>query len=434
MVFAYSKSRHVPSDLDRHVGFQNQQKHFESEKRACFGVRMMRRLWILIPLLFWALPLSAQVIGNESLIRLDQGQLSYLSDPEQNLDLTEARQAEAEGLFHPLKSNLGLGFISRQVWVHFRIDRAPDQPADWWLDVIPPFLDSIEFFHLTPSGTVDRRQGGDMMPQSAHEEPHRGTTFKLSLEPGEHQFFVRIQTASSMLAAFDLWQPDAFKRQQLQSNFLISLYFSLIVVVMLSNLLAWLMHGQAIYLIYSAYLLLSAVSRLAFTGLASQFLFPEAPWLANLTGNISFPLSVALGYAIFNHLFELRRYHPFLHRWLKGAMVLTITTAIAAALGHYPEWAPWMLGTSVLTVGALIGPALRVLTRRRLFDLLIAAVFILFLFQANGVLVLLGVLPFRNADTHAIMFVNVSIVLLIHLALMARYKQLERAHARAVEG
>jgi hypothetical protein len=128
------------------------------------------------------------------LISFDQGQLSVLRDPSKQLTLEQARAAHAAGQFRSIPGNLGLGFIPDAVWLHLSVERMAGQSPAGWLEIMPPYLDDMQLFHIRPDGTIDARRGGDRLPQSAKEEDYRGTLFKLALQPGKHELYLRLQT------------------------------------------------------------------------------------------------------------------------------------------------------------------------------------------------------------------------------------------------
>lgn len=119
---------------------------------------------------------------------LDRGELSLLQDPGRQMTLDDVRSAQAQGRFRPLDGNLGLGYIPEAAWLHLdlRVDGA--SPVRRWLEVLPPYLDDIQLFHLDPSGKLDHRVGGDLLPQSAKEEPYRAHLFKLDLAPASTRY------------------------------------------------------------------------------------------------------------------------------------------------------------------------------------------------------------------------------------------------------
>ena len=222
----------------------------------------MDRLRILIACLANLL-LSAALAGQPlsvddvPVIVLDQGQMSVMRDPSGNLTLDDARAAHAQGRFKPLKGNLGAGYVPDAFWLHFSLDRSTSQPEVRWLEVIPPYLDDIQLFHIDAAGNVDRRQGGDFVPQSAKEETYRGTLFKLNLAQGNQGFYLRLKTTSAMTAIVKLWQPDAFIAHLRHSYFAFGAYFSLILTVLLFNAVNWGISGRPIFIAYALYLLSS---------------------------------------------------------------------------------------------------------------------------------------------------------------------------------
>lgn len=167
----------------------------------------MQRLMLGLLALMLSLSVFAQT---PEPLRFEQGQMLFLRDASKQLNLEQARAAHLQGQFKPLAGNLGLGYSPDAVWLHLSI--AQEHPEQRWLEVMPPYLDSIQLFHIRPDGQIDARRSGDRLPQSAKEEPYRGHLFKLDFEPGEHELFIRLQTTSTMTAIFKLWQLRAFEQ------------------------------------------------------------------------------------------------------------------------------------------------------------------------------------------------------------------------------
>ena len=294
----------------------------------------MRPLSLLLLICLCALPLSGRGavpvrLRDALVLVLDQGGVSVLRDPSHDLTFDQARAAAAEGRFRPLPGNLGAGYVPEAFWLHLSLLRQPDDPSLWWLEVMPPFLDHIDLYHLDPAGLVDHRAGGDRLPQGAKEEDYRGTLFKLDLSPGRHEIFLRLQTSSTLVAVLKLWQPAAFARHARVSYFAYGAYFSLILTVLLFNLVNWLVTRRAVFLAYISYLALNGLHWLGITGFLGAYLLPERPQLANLALGVSLALAAALAYVFYALVLELRRYHPVLYRLTQAGILISLATAFA---------------------------------------------------------------------------------------------------------
>lgn len=365
-------------------------------------------------------------------ITFDQGQITVLRDKSRQMTLDQARAAHLQGRFKPIAGNLGLGYIPDAVWLH--VSTAQEHPAARWLEVMPPYLDDIRFFHIRPDGKVDQRLAGDRLPQSAKEENYRGTLFKLELQPGEHEIYLRLQTTSTMAAIVKLWQPDRFERHLRVSYFFYGLYFALILTVLLFNAFNWLIARRRIFLVYVGYLFLNALQWLGINGFVAEFIFPAQPLLANLTLGMSLSLAGAMAFGFFIMVLEIKQHHPVLYRISLVGMVLGIITALATPLGYYGIFAPWFFGLGIISLCGMPWPTRRLWRTGDLWARLLAVAYVTYgVLVSINMLGVLAVLPFSEAVNLAGMASNIAHILLLHFAILLHYRRIETDHAAALE-
>ena len=374
------------------------------------------------------------LLGEVPVRVLDRGELGLLQDPGRRMTLDDVRSAQAQGRFRPLDGNLGLGYIPDAAWLHLdlRVDGA--SPVRRWLEVLPPYLDDIQLFHLDPSGKLDHRVGGDLLPQSAKEEPYRAHLFKLDLVPGQHQIFIRLQTTSTLAAVVKLWQPDAFERQLRSDYFIYGMYFSLIFTVLLFNLFNGLVTRRRIFLVYVGYLALNALQWLAINGFVAEFLFPEQPLLANLTLPLSLTLAAAMAFVFFIMILELRIYHPLIYRINQLGAGVAVLTAVVTPLGFYQTFAPLLFWIGIVAIILAPGPIRRLWSKGELSSRLLATANLIYCVLVSiSMLGVMRVLPFSESIIHAGMASNIFHILFLHFAILLNVLQVEKAHALALQ-
>jgi diguanylate cyclase (GGDEF)-like protein len=379
---------------------------------------------LLLPLLLLAQPLTPDPAP---VIRFDQGQLSVLRDPTQRLSLDQVRAAFAQGQFQPLPGNLGAGYVPDAFWLRFSLDRPPTQAAHWWLEVMPPYLDHIQLFHIDPTGQIDQRQGGDRLPQSAKEEAYRGTLFKLDLSPGSHEFYLRLQTTSTMTAIVKLWLPSAFAAHLRNSYFSFGLYFSLILAVSIFNAVNWMVSRRSIFLLYVVYLLLNALQWLGINGFVAEFLFPAQPLLANLTLGLTLSLAACVAFLFFAVVFELRRYHRTVYAINRLGALMALVTAIGTPFGYYQTLVPGLLLIALLSIFAALWPMQRLWRIGEPWSRLLVCAYIMFSgLMIFNILGSLAILPFSETSLYAGMLSNLFHILLLHFAILLHYRRVEK--------
>ena len=366
------------------------------------------------------------------MVRFDQGQLSVLRDPSKQLTLEQARAAHAAGQFRTLPGNLGFGYVPDAVWLHLTISQ--DQPATRWLEVMPPYLDDIRLFHIAPDELPQERRGGDRLPQSAKEEPYRGHLFKLDLQPGQHDVFIRLQTTSTLTAIVKLWQPRAFEEHLRGSYFGFGLYFSLIFTVLLFNAANWLVSRRAIFLVYVGYLLILMLQWLTTNGLTAEFLLPERPDLVNFGLGLLISLGAAMAWLFFMMILELKQYHPFLYRFSQFGIAISLVTFVATLAGHYQVFMMILMLTGTVSLLTVPWPMWRLWNTGETWARLLALAYFLYAsLILTNILGNLAILPFSEWSFHAGMASNIAHILFLHFAIMLHYRRVEADHAAMLE-
>lgn len=394
-------------------------------------------IFLVLILLAWAgssvvsAPLS---LGEEPVRVLDGGELAVLQDPSRAMSLEDVRQAQADGRFRPIDGNLGLGYIPEAAWLHLDLRVSATSPVTRWLEVVPSYLDDIQLFHLDPSGTLDHRVGGDMLPQSVKEVQYRNTLFKLDLQPGEHQLYIRLQTTSTLAAIVKLWQPDAFEQQQRIDYFSYGLYFSLIFTVLLFNLVNGLVTWRPIFFVYVGYLALNSLQWLSINGFVAEFLFAQQPLLANLTLGLSLSLAAAITFVFYIMILELRIYHPFLYRISQAGVGVALLTALATPLGYYQTFAPLLFWIGIAIIALAPGPIQRLWKTGEWWSRLLALAYAIYcLLVCINLLGVMKILPFSERISHAGMASNIFHILFLHFAILLHFRRVEKAHAQALQ-
>lgn len=402
------------------------------------SARLLRSALIAMLLLFALTPAFGRgqpaLLSAQAVQVFDQGQLSLLRDPRSELTLEQVRSDALQSTFRRLTGNLGEGYAAGAWWLRLTLDNQTGQAHERWMEVMPAFLDDIRVHHVAPDGRVDIRLGGDTRPQSAKEEDYRGHLFKFELEPGVHQFFIRITTTSTVAAIVKLWQPDAFTRDHRRSYFGLGLYFSLILSVMLFNAMSWFVARRTEVIIYVGFLFFNALQWASVYGLTAEFVFPEQPLAANLTLKLAMPLGGALAVYFYILTLELRTHHRFAY-WFSMVGIAGCAIGVVAALtGYYQPYANVLLIMALVSLFSVPWPAYRKWKTGEAASRLTALAYLLFTLLATvNILGTLSASPYSESTLHAGLAANLCHILLLHFALLQRLRQIEVAHAAAVE-
>lgn len=310
------------------------------------GERVVRLAqWLPLLLLLVCGPVLARhgglpplAIGTASEYRLAP-HLRYLEDPQHTVTVAELSGGNAADRLEAAQARHGevnFGYSASAYWLALPLAVAADAPQRWLLEIASPSLDRIEVYQPRGGGGYTVYRAGDLQPFAARPYVHRNFVFPLQLVPGSTQtVYIKVASGGSLTIPATLWQPEALRRHDQQTYALLSVYYGMLLALMLYNLLLFLATRDAVFIAYVAFVASMAVGQCSLNGYGNQFLWPEWPaW-----GNVALPSGMsATGFfgALFTRLFlETRRRAPWLDRIILAMAVAFAASALAPIVTSY---------------------------------------------------------------------------------------------------
>ena len=413
-----------------------QRKHAKSRARRGIAVLLA---WLALAL---ALPATAAPAAPEPLrLEAEQGQwplgthTRYLHDTDGRMTPAQAwRQLDAAG-FEPLPdAGAAFGFQQGAYWFHVPVvNRAGTQPH-WLLVQEYPLSDRLDLYLRYADGRIVHRSGGDHLPFGARSVSYRYPNFMLELPVGERvDVLLRVQSQSSMQVPLTLHTPTAFIEISRDAQFGIGLYYGILIALFVYNLVLWLALRDASYFWYLFHLSAFGLVLMTLNGLGFEYLWPDSPWLADL----SVPLSICLaqiGMQQFARVFlRLRAVWPA-GNWISIAVI-----AFYMALGIASFWLPYRIATPLAAASVFLSiawiltvtlVAFRRGDRSALLFLLAWGMFLL----GTGMFTALafGLLPKSFLTVYGVQIGSALEMLLLSIALSYRYAALRNENERIV--
>ena len=317
-------------------------------------------LALLFAVVCWpaqALVLSPQMGLHESASL--SGHLAALRDTSGVLRIEDVVAPAKAAEFAALPGFLGAGYTADTYWLRFTLQRAAPATDVWLLEVAPPFLNEVTLFVPRVDGGFDTTRLGDLQPYAARPVPHRSFVFPVKLTDEQPvTLYLRVKTASTMLVRVQAWQYTGLLAAAQTDTSLYSIYFGILALGFMSNLVFWFWLRERIYLSYCGYLVMLACVMMATGGFASQWMFSDQPLVANRLVGVCVSLVFLLGTHFFVGVLRLREHFPKINRLFDAVLIFYALCALAAVVGRYGVVAPWlMLVVAVVNIGvALAGP------------------------------------------------------------------------------
>lgn len=289
-------------------------------------------------------------IGREGRYVLSRS-FSYLEDAGGELVLADLLKPEAQARFQPVPQTgpaTNFGLTRSAIWLRVTLRPERDAPADWMLELAYPPLDRLGLYAPDGKGGFSRQVGGDLSPFAERAVVHRNHVMPLRLKPGAAStLYLRVSSGGTVSAPVNLWQPAALWRHDQAEYATISLYFGLLIGLLLYNLLLFFSVRDQAYLIYVAFVACMAVAQAALTGFGAQFLWPGQLWWNSVSPPTGMAATAIFGVLFARSFLSSALRMPRLDRLMQALVAGWLLTLLAALT------LPYVVSSLMVTVLAV---------------------------------------------------------------------------------
>jgi PAS domain S-box-containing protein len=264
---------------------------------------------IILLLLALVLPLSSFAAGSAPVqIGSDDHYslapyFTYVEDTTGRLTADALLQPSAQEQFRPVTGpEVNFGYSRSVFWLKavLREGRATER---MYLEIAYPTLDRVTVFLIASDNSRQILEAGDLQPFSHRPYHHRYLVFPLTVTKGQDAtLLIRVESAGSLTIPATLWREDAFHDESRNGYAANSIYFGILVALIIYNFMLFLSVREKVFLAYVCFVASMAVGQLSQSGIGNEFLWPRfTAW-----GNIAFPVGfAATGFfgALFTRLF-----------------------------------------------------------------------------------------------------------------------------------
>ena len=383
-----------------------------------------------------ARPVPPQVLApGESAVALSP-YIAYRHDAQAGDGATEAFARAKAGEFAPLpKGNPTFGFQDGAYWFYLPVVNRHPEESRWLLVQEYALSDQVDLYLRYPDGRVEHQASGDHQPFANRFIRYRFPNFRLDLPLGRPvELLVRVQSESSMQVPLVLYTPKAFAELMRDAQFSTGLYYGIVLALLFYNLVLWIMLRDPGYFWYLLHTGAFGLVLFTLNGYGFEYFWPGWPWLADA----AVPLSICLalvGMQQFSRTFlELRE------RWPAGNLVSVSLITFFVLLGIASIQLPYNVSTPLASKTVLLGVlwiivAAVVMLRRgyRPARLFLLAWSLFLLGTAMFTLLAFGLIPRNFWTQNGVQVGSALEMLLLSLALGARYAGLRNENIRIVQ-
>ena len=249
--------------------------------------------------------------------------IGIYEDSTQELSITQVSAPEFASEFKQAEAELPYSSQPDQdYWIRFTISGEALTQKDWLLEMGDPRVNYFEVYYLAADGRMiqARKTAGMDLPFSRREYQHKNYAFDLPSDQETLTFFVRFRSFNPTSFLFKVRSHQFFTYYSLYEYFILGLFYGILLIMAVYNLLLFFTFREKFYLYYVLYVLSCILLSFSEDGLGFQFIWQNYPAFNHFVIYYS-PLLFLLSFAVYSISFlEIKRRLPTMY-WFIIAFV-----------------------------------------------------------------------------------------------------------------
>lgn len=247
-------------------------------------------------------------------------ELEYYEDSTRSLGLGEVKNLRfsTNPQFEPKNYNRSSAY-----WVKLRLNIPAGTDEHWMIEFYDQTIDNLRAYTPAPDGSYKLIQFGDQFPFSDKFFRHKNFHVLVDSQlEGVQTWYFRIESHSYVDVRLVIRTVNRFVHYALNEYFLYGIFYGMILMISMYNMLIWFAIREVKYLYYTFYILSVGVFAMCVDGIAYQYLWPNwSEWNQVAHGTALF--AVIFWSIVFSRKFlNVQVRAPKLARLIDGVLIL----------------------------------------------------------------------------------------------------------------
>ncbi len=265
-------------------------------------------------------------------------ELSYFIDTVNTVPFKIISSPEFESRFKQHSSYQNIDFeTNASYWIRLPIKPDPRSHKVWLLEFYDQTIDSLQAFVPQPDGTYRKIKMGDH--RAFQDRSFRHKNFEILLERNTQTFqtyYFKVRSHEFADVRIALRSVDRFVYYALNEYYLYGMFYGMILIITVYNLLVFLAIREIKFIYYICYILSVALYAMSYDGIGFQYLWPTHPEFNDWAVGVSLYLLIFWSLVFTRRFLSARANAPKLDRALK-AMIILRTVWFVLSLLVYPR-------------------------------------------------------------------------------------------------
>jgi hypothetical protein len=284
--------------------------------------------------------LQAQRISGSATLRINDdweerifsiAQLEFFEDTSNTLVFEDIQRSAFQQQFKIRPGSSKKSFNTAYTyWIKLSVETFPDSQKDWYMEFYDQSIDHIEAFLPTKSGKYTQTIMGDGLPFENRLFAHKNFHVKINNEEeGITNYYFKVNSSQKADIRIAVRSVNRFVHYALSEYFLYGLFYGMILIISLYNLLVFLAVREMKFLYYIFYLLSVGLFAMSVDGIGFQYLWPNYPYVNGWVNGV-FSFSIVFWAVLFTFRFlNTKRKAPVFHKLLMLSLLMKLWLFLA---------------------------------------------------------------------------------------------------------
>lgn len=361
----------------------------------------------------------------------------YLADPSAVLTIEEVSAdffgERSLGWEQSDQEHLGFGFTTTVHWIYFKLNGLHEN-GEFALELDYPHIDKIDLYILENGKPMEHVSSGDTRPFKNRDLFYRNFTHRLNNRTDSIHCMLKIQSNGAVTLPLYIWKTDALLKRITTETFLLGLYYGLLCIIIIFNVLLYLSIRDINYVYYTLWIIGYGGYQFAINGLGFQFIWTSNSYITEHSVPFLIFFGIIWAYQFGRTFLNTAENFPGIDRVLKLHPPLMAFGALSSLFAPY--WIVIRLAVvsvlmlSIIMVSLSFAGLIKGLRAARFY---IMAWTFLFLGVTIYALKSAAILPENTFTSWAQMVGSAFEMIILSVALTDRINQINKEKKKAIE-
>lgn len=228
--------------------------------------------------------------GTDEQFMLESQHIEVFEDKTQELVIDEVTQPEFDARFKKVQNGnrtLDVQNLGSAYWLRFKIQDRNNDKRRWVLENMDPHIDHFDFYlYDTDSAKYINYKAGYLIKFKKRTFQHKNFIFDLPVNAHEnYYYYVRVTSHNHNPFLFKIQTFNNFSAYSLNEYYFLGIFYGVMIIMALYNLLLFFSIKERIYIYYSIYVLSCILISFAEDGLGFQYVWSNTPVLNVVFGD-----------------------------------------------------------------------------------------------------------------------------------------------------